>query len=556
MAHEPTLSNGLLDSRGLPRRLALVVEWNDVELRVLCPYCKWCHKHRMDVDNMSRLPEGNTPCGLDKIYQPCYPSEEPAVAQYSFEIDKDRGVYVTVGVALPDEEDDEIGQSDELRRDPYTMDETSSDEDDQDGYVRIPHNERIESNSDPSLEHKLDRLNISDANPPEPPSVDQTVGEHYQDPCYRRDVFLSSCVNNKLRRVASLLQTYKDERLLECKDVRGSNCIALVATCGHRKMIRFLHRKGADIHSVDGLGRTPLMEAALWGHLKVFEYLLDHGADPRATDNKGQNAYFYATPSRKTAAMRRRLPYWHEARGAETNRRVIALRLEEYEERTTAQEIVGSESAGRQIFITQGTDPDRQICHFRCCTTYRVGASTTVARLDRGKLFPIISANSKYGNKGADGGVLDNPLWLANVLELCRLIEYDLRRPGYERYEKYDQPGLPGSYNATHAEKKLVAYYIHEHMILPETLLEGHAAQGSGTWARKDLKLQHLAPLAPRVPGVRVPGVRVPGVRANIRVSKRPCSDCVSFISYVNGKLLTSFKIEEGETLEILESDA
>ena len=98
-------------------------------------------------------------------------------------------------------------------------------------------------------------------------------------------------------------------------------------------------------------------------------------------------------------------------------------------------------------------------------------------------------------------------------------------------------PRRPGSFNASHAEKKLVAYYINQHVILPSVLFGGVAVDQPGEWMQQDLKLQHLATLSPRIPMVR----------ASIQVSRAICSDCELFISHIRTVLGVSFTVEHCE---------
>lgn len=97
-----------------------------------------------------------------------------------------------------------------------------------------------------------------------------------------------------------------------------------------------------------------------------------------------------------------------------------------------------------------------------------------------------------------------------------------------------DEPRRPGSYHASHAEKKLVGYYISQHVILPSALFGGIAIDQLGEWMQQDFRLQHLATLCPRNPTVR----------ASIRVSRAICSDCELFISHIRSVLGVPFAVE------------
>jgi len=51
---------------------------------------------------------------------------------------------------------------------------------------------------------------------------------------------------------------------------------------GHRKVVKLLIAKGADLEAKDKDGSTPLHIAAQCGHRKVVELLLQKGADIEA----------------------------------------------------------------------------------------------------------------------------------------------------------------------------------------------------------------------------------------------------------------------------------
>ncbi len=86
-----------------------------------------------------------------------------------------------------------------------------------------------------------------------------------QDERHRQSHFVSHCISNKLRGVASLPETYKDDPFVSRRNKDGANCIALAAVEGHDEMIQFLHEKGGDLNNADNHRRTPLMEVALRG---------------------------------------------------------------------------------------------------------------------------------------------------------------------------------------------------------------------------------------------------------------------------------------------------
>ncbi|PWI64739.1 hypothetical protein PCL_08604 [Purpureocillium lilacinum] len=535
--NELSLSSGILDNRGRPIPRALVVEWGSWSVRVVCPYCGRCHHHgpgRLPLTGQIRVAH----CGRSPVsYQLFYPFESPA--QYSYIVDKEKELFVTVGVELPsDDENDENDESEtgEDRNEVWEEDDEVDEAEapgESGGGSRSPEAGTDDNNHNHlrDLENQVERLAMGEETS-EALSFDKSWDELMEDASHRQKLFRSHCISNDLPGVAALLQTYEDDPFVSYKDADGDNCIALAATEGHDEMIQFLQSKGGDLNNVNSRGRTPLMMAALWGRLKVVDYLLDHGADPYAKDRNGQSAYFYSRPSRRMRRLRDKFGHYHESNGASSNRKFITVMLQAYEPATAANGAVISGSSNEvkvSRFINNTTDLGIQIGFYEQLVAYDVpDKSKTVARLDRGPLFSVVSAASGWRTDFAIEHVLDNLLWRDRVLELCQLIGYAL--PEHD----LDQRGWPGSYFASHAEKKLVAFYISQHVILPSALLEAVAISQRSEWMQRDITLQHLEFLGPETPTVP----------AKIQVSRPVCPDCKLFISHVKEVLGASFEVE------------
>ncbi|KAF4969201.1 hypothetical protein FSARC_3531 [Fusarium sarcochroum] len=425
---------------------------------------------------------------------------------YSYEIDKKGCRFRTVGVTTAEEDEE-----DEVNSEGGTV--TFSE--DGDDVAR--------------LQHDVSRLAVDSLNKPhEQESSEEILEELYSDPSWRLDKFFSYCINNDICGVRRLISAFGDP-FTESQDENGDNCVSFAAVEGHASMICFLHENGGNLNNVNMEGKTPLMEASLWGRLDVMEFLLANGANASLQDRKGRKALFYAQPSGATTRMSQRHGHYSETSQAESNRRVIALRLQSYEPVGARQQLNNSGRSKSGRFIVERNPRQNQITYFEHNTTYDIPDEyKTIARLDRGRLFPIISAASGWRIDFAVEDIIDNYLWTCRVRELCKLINYDLPPDQRDRSEP------PGTFFASHAEKKLIAYYIDRHMVLPCAMIEDIKQEERGEWIGEHFALQDLAEVQPEFPTIK----------ARICVSRGICENCEQFVNQVEAKLGVSFRIE------------
>ena len=98
-----------------------------------------------------------------------------------------------------------------------------------------------------------------------------------------------------------------DRALLEARDIDGSTALHCAAWKGHREVVDFLLKAGADVHaqnSNDHWGTTPLHAAAHANHTAIVQSLIDAGADVNANDMNGKTPLFHTTFHKATAAAK------------------------------------------------------------------------------------------------------------------------------------------------------------------------------------------------------------------------------------------------------------
>lgn len=107
--------------------------------------------------------------------------------------------------------------------------------------------------------------------------------------------------------------------------------------------------------------------------------------------------------------------------------------------------------------------------------------------------------------------------WTERVFDVSSVVGHTLT-PG-----EYDQ-GEPGRFNASHAEKQLIAYFIKKHVFLPGECEPSSKLNGT---------LHYLFESQPPVALTK----------ATILVNRAPCDDCRAFIWRVKSVLKIDFEV-------------
>lgn len=191
--------------------LAPVIGWDAKDVQVRCPYCGSKHVHGTGISDYSgwtltgetRESHCHIHGSRSKQYRLHYPFEDDREPT-SWEISKDQGKFITVGLA-------EEGQSDD----------DASDEEDrasisEDGHPVIMPDDK----EDPG--EAIGR------------SADDAWEELMRQQSFRLQRYVSHCVLNELSELRALMSQYDDDFISET----GNNGIALTAAEGHFRLLQ------------------------------------------------------------------------------------------------------------------------------------------------------------------------------------------------------------------------------------------------------------------------------------------------------------------------------
>lgn len=317
----------------------------------------------------------------------------------------------------------------------------------------------------------------------------------------------------------------------------GKTALHLAACETSPEMVKFLLQRGADPNAQDREGRTPLVEAALWGRLESVETLLGHGARKEIEcerDGLRLRAVDFARPLQANQKERHtRSTSASEQKSFERDldrKAIVCLLQDEAEEQSQ-----GAASLPGFAFTRSPTDDNllTMVAHFNV-----PGKWKTIGVLYRGSQLPCVAAMSGWAHHNLpDVNIqIAGKTWTDEVFRLARAI-------GYSLPPRHRDQGEPGQFYACHAEKQLVAYFVHKHLFLPEEVivepdlfadtfnnlsLEGSRPGGhtreEGEHERKLLDLKRVEP--PQTMK-----------KAIIMVCRGVCPDCARFVEMTNEAL-------------------
>ncbi|KAI9841696.1 MAG: hypothetical protein M1837_000428 [Sclerophora amabilis] len=476
---------------------ALVCTWNSSSIRVLCPFpsCKKIHTHGYTRPEPSRLNARKSHCELlDLTYRILFPFEnDPAVSGLGFEIDRVRCRWKTVGI----EEDD------------------SDDEDEDDGLMN-------------GLGDGMGQLIIGSSQTQ--PAME--VVNRDQEGQW----FLSFSVLNDLDSVRALLDKSVDaNRLIKGKDAMGNSALALVCMEGHQEMTKLLHQRGAEIDSTNNEHRTPLIEALSYGRGAVAAFLIEAGASTDVKDEEGTSisdvAKINLLELERSGWMCSRME--NETMVRRSERECNRKRFEEViavcEARSNRRRVIKRMRAKsndhkeilRILISERGYAPEISVMKSR--VTVRVANEwKAFAYLDRGPPWKEVFAVSGWsrGPFGMTDGCLDREVWVKRVFAFSRVLGHRLA------LDSTNDRGQPGRFNASHAEKQVMAYVLWKHTTI---LLEDEKTEAQHP------DLEELISSQPAELGMKL----------DIYVSKNKiCEDCENFRKRIQMKTGINFDIK------------
>lgn len=413
-----------------------VVWWNDSYLYIHCPYCEELHYHAfMSYESDLRVPH----CGF--FNRPSYRYNFPV----AYEIDKIKARFVNICTLQYMEEDseDETSLSGEFSN--MNLSSTAS-ESHQREILFDDSTETITINSEGRGLWVQRRISFA----------------------------LSDCVTGNLSEVKNYLETSCDKSIfLHGKDRNGDTCLVMASQEKSSSMVSLLIDYGAEVNATNKNGRTALMEASLWGRLESAKILLSRGADRYLSDSKNKRAFDLAQSTRQNQKERHTKAggiwcdpctepwYKEDVVNRDADRREIARILE------GAKPHISTEHQPQETEATYHSfrrSPDGQsIVHCGPIREYPVSRpNKTIAILQRGSPFPAIAAMSGWGHSERASTTVSGKDWTKRVFEIAAIVGHTLSA------DSQKDKGAQGKFQASHAEKQLIAYFLDRHVFLPE----------------------------------------------------------------------------------------
>ncbi|CAI7592048.1 unnamed protein product [Penicillium glandicola] len=415
-----------------------VIWWTDTRLCIKCPYCEEFHHHGfLSYESALRIPH----CHMRR---PPYRFHFPA----AYEIDKTQARFININTP----EDLESEPEDESEDERLLSSELSN--------INLSGTPNRAHQSEVKFDDSTEQITV------------QLEGEEIYNE--RRILFaILDCVTGNVSSVENYLEETSEKSIfLHGKNQKGDTCLIMASRGQSPTMVSLLLDHGAEINATNKNKRSALMEASLWGRLEIATILLSRGADRNLSDKQRQRPLDLTQPTHKNRKERHIIAdgvwgdpstepiYQEDVIYRDSDRREIARILGEREDSNTDCERQEPETSSHSF----RRSPDSQsVTDHGPIQQYPISSSIKpVAVLERGQPFPSIAAMSGWGHSEWSSTRVSGRNWTDKVLELAAIVGHTLSADATK-----DQ-GIQGKFQASHAEKQLIAYFLDRHIFLPE----------------------------------------------------------------------------------------
>ncbi|KAG2411696.1 hypothetical protein HFD88_009252 [Aspergillus terreus] len=418
-----------------------VIWWNAKSYYIRCPFCEEVHRHGVNWKT------GNlrySHCEKMASYHCCFPMNDHG--EVAYEIDKRQGRYINICLSHDSdtEDDDDV---DRLAVELAQKATLAVQREEAYGNIYEDSKEtiRVDLEGDEPFEHKR----ISDA--------------------------VRACVNGNTRAVQNYLETSSEVQLFVRGRFSDGKTTLISAAAGQSsEMLSLLLKHGAEVNAIDKCGRSALMEAALFGWIDNVKVLLQHNADKDIRDGenrlaidlardhyKNRREVYERSGGKLASSSKRREGYIEDTFRRDMDRQDIVRLLGG--EDCKSKIVFGKPptlSSSRSYSFTPSQMHDSLVLRGPIEEYPITSRWKTVARLERGGKFPSVGAMSGWSHDSVQSLMVDGRQWTDDVFYIATVVGHHLPSHDYDR-------GKDGRYNACHAEKQLIAYFIDHHVFLP-----------------------------------------------------------------------------------------
>jgi len=287
------------------------------------------------------------------------------------------------------------------------------------------------------------------------------------------DYVIGACVEGKVSIIDDYRRTSSDAAVfLHGRDEKGNTTLIMAACEASLGMVSLLLDRGSDVSATNHNGRTALMEAALWGRVSNVELLNLGGANSSMLDLEKRSASDLTEPIPKNREERdvhaggsigypQNAPiYQEDTSQRDADRRRIARLPSPHEAHSSLQ--YGRPPTGGNLehySFKRFTEGESHVVFRGPCSVLPIATpQKSVARLERGRRYPAISAMSGWAHPELRSVRVGGIDWTKEVMYIASVVEHRLDKSDF---------GKPGQHYACHAEKQLVAYFVDRHCFLP-----------------------------------------------------------------------------------------